>query len=207
MRPRYGRGKARPSLRCPCPTSLSVLALCLNGVTDRTESWQPQFDDPEIQTYVFEEAGEEGLELASYIAEHEPIGGVEILEAFPDRKPSAVRKVLYSLMECRVAQYEKDTDAKGWETFTWRLSLNEVKYVLLRRWKDELDHLQAQLRFERDHQFYACAHMHRRMVFEDAMELEFHCPVCTEPMQQIETRQVQSALQERIDELAPRFAA
>ena len=176
-------------------------------MTSRKDDWVPEIADPEVQKYIFEEAGEEGLEMAQFISENEPIGGVDVLESFPDRKPSAVRKVLYRLMEARVAEYEKDTDAKGWETFVWRMTLNEVKYVLRRRWQDEMDHLQTQLRFEQDHEFYVCHQLHRRMVFEDALEVGFHCPVCGELMEPVDTAPVEEALRDRMAALAPRFEA
>ncbi len=168
----------------------------------RGTDWQPELGDVEIQAYTFDEAGEAGLALASFIAEKEPISGVDILEAFPDDRPSGVRKVLYDLMEARIAEYQKDTDAKGWETFIWRTTLSEAKYVLLRRWEEERESLTQQLRFERDHEFYACPHRHRRMIFEDAVDVAFRCPVCDDALNPYDNGDVITALQERIDELA-----
>ncbi len=177
------------------------------AVTVREASWEPSLNDPEVQRYLFEEAGEDALELAQYLQDHDGISGVDLLEHYGDRKPSDVRKVLYRLMEAHAAEYEKDTDQKGWETFTWHLDLAEVGIVLRRRWEDELLHLRKQLKFEEDHEFYACRHLHRRMVFEDGMDIGFHCPVCDEPMEPLDNSPVVEALQERIDELAPTLEA
>ena len=171
----------------------------------RTKQWKPSLDDPEVQSYLFDEVGEEGLEMATYLAEAAPITGVEILEHFEDRKPSDVRKVLYRMMEAHAAEYEKETDTSGWETFHWKLDLPEIGLILRRRWADGLDHLKVQRKFEEDHQFYACKALHRRIVFEDAMDIDFHCPVCQEPMEPVDNADVIAALQERIDELAPAF--
>lgn len=176
-------------------------------MTVRADDWQPTLDDPEVQQYIFEEVGEEGLELALYLEKNQPVSGVQILEDHGDRKPSDVRKVLYRMMEAHVAEYDKDTDAKGWETFHWTLDLNEVKYILRRRWADELTNLRKQVRFEKDHQFYACPDRHRRIVFEDAMEMEFTCPVCRQPMDVLEDKEIAVQLQDRIDELEPFFKA
>ncbi len=172
-------------------------------MTVRGSDWKPKLSDPEVQEYLFEEAGEDALELARYLEENEPISGVDILEHYAERKPSAVRKVLYQLMEAHAAEYEKDTDAKGWETFTWQLDLNEIGIVLRRRWADELQHLRKQVKFELDHEFYACKHLHRRMMFEDAMDIGFHCPVCDEPMEPLNNAAVVQALEDRINEIAP----
>jgi transcription initiation factor TFIIE subunit alpha len=177
-----------------------VLALSI-----RKNDWQPTLEDAEVRQYILDESGEEGLEMAKYLREHPHVSGVDLLETFKERKPSAVRKVLYRMMEAHFAEYDKDTDSKGWETFFWDLDLNEVKYILRRRWADELLHLRKQLRFEEDHQFYACPHQHRRILFEDAMDIQFHCPVCQEPMQPVRTADVRKALQQRISELEPYF--
>ena len=171
----------------------------------RDQDWKPTLQDPEIRQYILEEAGEEGLEMAQFLQDHPHISGVDILEQFKERKASAVRKVLYRLMEAHAAEYAKDTDAKGWETFTWDLDLNEIKFILRRRWADELLHIRQQLRFEQDHQFYACPDQHRRMVFEDAMDLQFLCPVCQVAMQPVRTGDVRRALEKRLHELEPHF--
>ncbi len=163
----------------------------------RGETWEPTLDDPEIQEYILAEVEEDGMAMAMYIAEHEPISGVEILEAHEDQKGSAVRKVLYRLMEAHVAEYEKDTDAKGWETFVWRLTLNEIKYTLVRRWRDELQYINKQLQFERDHEFYAGKSGARRMMFEDAMEVGFMCPVTGEPMEPVDNSEIVEQLEAR----------
>ncbi len=168
----------------------------------RDPSWQPTLDDPEVQAHILAEVGEEGVEMAKYLHENEPIGSVEILEHYEETKPSEVRKVLYRLMDAHVAEYEKDTDAQGWETFTWRMTLNEIKHVLLRRWADARLQVEKQIRFEKDHQFYACSAAHRRIVFEDAIDIGFHCPVCNEPMNEFDNQPVIEQLEEELDHLA-----
>ena len=171
----------------------------------RDDTWKPSLEDPEVQAYIREEVGEEGLDLAKYLQEHPRVSGVDILEHYKEQKPSAVRKVQYRMMEAHVAEYDKDTDAQGWETFDWDLDLNEVKFILRRRWADELRHLRKQLKFEEDHQFYACKQQHRRITFEDALDLNFVCPVCSEAMEAVRTAEVRKALLTRINELAPHF--
>ncbi|MEA3191337.1 MAG: transcription initiation factor subunit alpha [Thermoplasmata archaeon] len=174
-------------------------------MTVRDDDWEPTLEDPEIQAYIREEVGEEGMSLAHFLQDHPHISGVDIVDHFKEQKPSAVRKVLYRMMEAHVAEYAKDTDSKGWETFLWDLDLNEVKFILRRRWADELLNLRKQLKFEEDHQFYACKSQHRRILFEDAIDLQFICPACNEPMEAVRTNQLKQALQERIEELAPHF--
>jgi transcription initiation factor TFIIE subunit alpha len=173
----------------------------------RDDNWEPTLDDPEVQQYLLEEVGEEGLEIARYLEANPHVSGEVLLEHYKDQKPSAIRKILYRMMEAHAAEYEKDTDSKGWETFYWDLDLNEVKLILRRRWADELRNLRKQVKFEEDHQFYACPKQHRRILFDDAVDLNFHCPTCKEPMNVVRTSEVRASLLKRIEELAPHFPA
>jgi transcription initiation factor TFIIE subunit alpha len=167
----------------------------------RGTDWQPRFEDPEVQEYLKEAAGPDGAQLFKFILDREPIGSVDILESHAERPASQVRKLLYRLMQAHALEYEKDTDAKGWETFTWRTDLPEVKIIHVRRWQDELSHLRVQVRFEKDHEFYSCESRHRRITFEDALDLEFQCPVCHEPMNPVDNSEVVAALEARVHEL------
>lgn len=172
-----------------------------NRLSVRDESWQPTLTDSEVQNYIRDEVGEEGLAMAKYLADNPGVSGVDIVDKHPERKPSDVRKVLYRMMEAHVAEYAKDTDAKGWETFLWHLDLNEIKYILRRRWADELLHARKQLRFVQDHEYYTCPSRHRPVLFDDAIELSFHCPVCGEPMERLPTGDLRRDLEARIVEL------
>lgn len=175
------------------------------AVAVRDDEWIPSLEDAEVRTYILDEVGPEGMEMAKYLQDHPGVSGVDVLEAFKAQKPSQVRRTLYRLMEAHAAEYEKETDGKGWETFLWHVDLMEIKYILRRRWADEVRNLRRQLKFERDHEFYACKAQHRRMLFEDAVDLQFLCPVCHEAMQPVRTLDVQRALQDRLAELEPYF--
>jgi transcription initiation factor TFIIE subunit alpha len=174
-------------------------------VTIRGEDWKPRLSDAEVQQYLLEEVGEDGLEMARFLEAHPHISGVDLQDAFKDRKASTIRKVLYRMMEAHAAEYAKDTDSKGWETFYWDLDLREVGLIMRRRWAAELLALKKQVKFEEDHQFYACKDQHRRILFEDAVDLEFKCPVCKVAMEQVRTTQTIKALKDRIGELQPHF--
>lgn len=147
--------------------------------------WTPQLSDPVIKAYVMEAAGELGADLAELILENQPILGVDITELV-DEKASTVRKALYKLEGARIAEYEKDTDKSGWETFTWRLTLNEVKYLINSERKEALAHLRKRLDFEANTEWYACEDDHPRVDFEAGIECGFHCPVCENPMMNVD---------------------
>lgn len=165
--------------------------------------WQPKLEDLEVQQYLRDLAGEPGLELFKYIQDHEPLTGEDILEGHPEEKPSAVRKILYKLMAGHALEYGKSTDTKGWETFHWATDLPEIGLVHKRKWQEEARSIERQLKFEETHEFYGCKELHRRMIFEDALDLEFHCPICREEMNPVSNKAIIESLRTRLDELAP----
>ena len=145
--------------------------------TVKTKDWNPTLEDPIIQEYIRERVGEQGLQVAALIREKEPVQGVDLLEIIKD-KPSNIRKVLYRLEDARVAEYQKDTDKTGWETFIWRLTLNEVKYQINKERQRLLRDLRNQLQLEKENSFYLCEQGHQRTIFEEAVGMEFKCPEC-----------------------------
>lgn len=173
----------------------------------RDDDWEPRLQDEEVQRYILDEVGPEGAEMARYLQQHPGVSGVDIVEAQKEKKASDVRKVLYKMMEAHCAEYEKDTDSKGWETFLWHLDLNEIKYILRRRWADELLHLRKQIKFYDDHQFFACPTRPQPIEFEEAMEMNFICPHCQKPLVGKNIEGLKADLKTRVEELAPHFQA
>lgn len=167
----------------------------------RAPSWIPTFEDPEIQTYIFDIGGEEALDLFSFIHANEPVSGEDIMAHYEDVKPSSVRKLLYAMMQEHALEYHKDTDAKGWETFTWATDLPEIRLIHMRKWQAEATDLGKQLKFEKDHEFYACADLHDRVIFEDAMDVEFLCPSCEQAMSPVDNSKEIAEIRSRLDDL------
>ena len=164
------------------------------------KDWTPTLDDPVVRAYITEAAGELGLTLAQIIRDHQPVLGVD-LTGLVEEKASTVRKAMYKLEEARVAEYEKDTDKSGWETFTWKLTLSEVKYLINNQRREQLDHLKQRLDYEMNTEFYACSEDHPRVGFEVAMESNFECPVCRAPMMNVDNSDNVERLARQIREL------
>lgn len=164
------------------------------------KDWEPTLKDRVIQDYIRERVGEEGLSIAKLIEKKQPVQGVELLETVQD-KPSNVRKTLYKLEDARVAEYQKDTDKTGWETFVWRLTLNEVKHQLNKENKKQLGKLETQLQLERENSFYICPDNHERTIFEEAAKGEFKCPQCGELMNFVDNKDRLRDIEQRIAKL------
>jgi len=166
----------------------------------KAKDWEPKLADPLVQEYIRERVGEEGLHIAEFIGKKEPVQGVEILETIRD-KPSNIRKILYRLEDARVAEYQKDTDKTGWETFIWRLTLHEVKYQINKERQRMLKDLRNQLSLEKENSFYLCGQGHQRTIFEEAVGLEFKCPECGEGMNFVDNKDRVRDLDTAISEL------
>jgi transcription initiation factor TFIIE subunit alpha len=162
--------------------------------------WVPTLEDQVIRGYITEHAGEIGLQLAELIRDNQPVLGVDIVELLPE-KPTVVRRAMYKLEEARIAEYEKDTDRTGWETFTWHLTLNEVKYRINQMRQDRLRYLEERLDFEANTEWYACAQEHPRVDFETAMDNQFRCPVCAQPTMNVDNSDQIERLVREIHEL------
>lgn len=166
----------------------------------KASEWQPTLDDTLVQAYILDRAGEQGVEIARLIEKQQPVQGVEILETVQD-KPSNVRKTLYKLEDARVAEYQKDTDKTGWETFIWRLTLNEVKHQINKERHKMLQSLRDSVALEKENSFYICSDDHERTIFEDAMRAEFKCPQCGKSMDAIDNEQRVGELEKAIKDL------
>jgi transcription initiation factor TFIIE subunit alpha len=172
----------------------------LSSRAKSTKDWNPTLKDPIIIEYIRERVGEEGLVVAELIEKRQPVQGVEILETIQD-KPSNVRKTLYKLEDARVAEYQKDTDKSGWETFLWRLTLHEVKHQINKERKRMLANLEEQVQIERENSFYICPDNHERTIFDRALKLEFKCPDCGQAMNFVDNRDRLRELEEAIQHL------
>lgn len=148
-----------------------------------TPQAQLRVDQPEIANHIVAATGPEGLAIASLIEAKGTCTDLEILAAFGHLKPSQVRRLLYRLQDSHVAQYVKDTDGSGWDTFLWHLCLDDVRDALARRAAQDLAQARHTLALEGDGFDFACGRSHGRIPFAEAVDLRFLCPVCRAPMQ------------------------
>lgn len=157
--------------------------------------------DRDLREYVETLVGDQGLQVLSYLEDHDEATDSEIAETL-DAKPSHVRKVLYELYAARIAEYHKEKDSEtGWLTFYWNLTPGEAAAELQERREEVIGELEEALRFEEEHDFYACPAGGERYQFEDAMELEFHCPDHDVTLDHVEDNENIQVLAKRIQML------
>ena len=156
--------------------------------------------DPELKRYIEETVGEKGLPVAAILARKTKATDTEIAEELQD-KPSHIRRILYDLYEARVAEYHKEKDkATGWQTFIWSFSAAHAKYAMQQRVERGLHDIETQIRFEEANQFYVCPTDHRRFLFDEATDHQFHCPQCGSTLANDDNSEVIEALKSKLVE-------
>lgn len=113
-----------------------------------------------------------------------------------------VRKILYALQSASLVTVDRTRDKKtGWFIFHWKLQPDAAEGFAISRKKKVLAKLEARLEYERSHDFYACPLCRRRIPFEQAIELVFKCPTCSEALAHEDNEQIVEALTKRIEKL------
>lgn len=164
--------------------------------------------DPRIKAYIEMSCGEHGMAVATLLEEFTEATDTDIAERLGE-KPSHVRKVLYDLYEARLAEYYQKKDKEtGWQTFHWKLSIeNALRTIELHRRK-QLEELEAKLKTEEDNEFFTCKdHAKGRLNFEQASGVNFRCPDCGGVMEAEDKRLVAAEIRKQIDELKRALAA
>ena len=94
------------------------------------------------------------------------------------------RGILYKLNNKNVVKSEKKTDKKTGKTmYFWTLDEDKLYNLLIERRKETLSILKKKLEFEQENNFYTCKAGCKKLYFEQAMEQEFMCPICKEPLE------------------------
>ena len=97
---------------------------------------------------------------------------------------NSVRKILYKLYDQSLVSLRRTRDPKtGWFIFHWRLQPDQLEGFILSQKRRVLEKLNIRLEYEKNHDFYYCNTTGcKRVPFEEAIELVFHCSTCGKPL-------------------------
>ncbi|MCL5876877.1 MAG: transcription factor [Candidatus Bathyarchaeota archaeon] len=97
---------------------------------------------------------------------------------------NSVRKILYKLYDHSLVSLRRTRDPKtGWFIFHWRLQPDQLEGFILSQKRRVLEKLNVRLDYEKNHDFYYCGSQEcKRVPFEEAVELVFHCSGCGKPL-------------------------
>ncbi len=114
-------------------------------------------------------------------------------------KTNAVRKALYTLVDYNLVSYRRVRDSRsGWYTYYWKANENQVLSMIISRKKLVLEKLRTRLEFESNSTFYQCSMDGSRYSFNEALEYNFTCPRCGNPLVYIDNTSILQALRDII---------
>jgi transcription initiation factor TFIIE subunit alpha len=116
---------------------------------------------------------------------------------------NSVRKILYKLYDHSLVSLRRTRDPKtGWFIFHWRLQPDQLEGFILSQKRRVLEKLNVRLEYERNHDFYYCSTTGcKRVPFEEAVELVFHCPTCGKSLAHYGNEKLVQGLTTKVDQL------
>ena len=116
---------------------------------------------------------------------------------------NSVRKILYKLYDHSLVSLRRTRDPKtGWFIFHWRLQPDQLEGFILSQKRRVLEKLSVRLEYEKNHDFYYCSTAGcRRVTFEEAVELVFHCSTCGKPLAHYGNEKLVQRLAVKVDQL------
>jgi len=158
-------------------------------------------NDPVVRGYLLQLLGEEGIKIIENMPEGE-VTDEAIAEA-TEVLLNIVRRNLFIMNENKLAVCRRERDSSsGWLTYLWKLDLDDINNQLSKEQRKLIKNLQTRLDFEEGNVFYVCPEGHIRVLFNDAADLEFLCPMCGEDLEFQDNQIIVDALKKRLDALA-----
>ena len=116
---------------------------------------------------------------------------------------NSVRKILYKLYDHSLVSLRRTRDPKtGWFIFHWRLQPDQLEGFILSQKRRVLEKLNVRLEYEKNHDFYSSGTAGcKRVPFEEAVELVFHCSTCGKPLSHSENRIIVEKLSTKVGQL------
>ncbi len=154
--------------------------------------------DESFIAVIQEIAGEDGVAVALVLADNPELTDEQIAEK-TGIKLNNVRKILYTLFDNQLVSYRRVRDkSTGWFVYLWRLNRENLESLVNLKKQLVLEKLRMRLEFEKKHMFFYCPKDKIRLTFEDAVELEFKCPQCNQPLQPYDNTPIVSFLEKRV---------
>ena len=156
-------------------------------------------DDSTLMRVAAALGDEEAVKLIEHLKGVEEITDDEIANKTGIRL-NLVRKILYKLYDHSLVSLRRTRDPKtGWFIFYWKLQADQLEGFILNQKRRVLEKLNVRLEYEKNHDFYYCGSPEcKRVPFEEAVELVFHCSTCDRPLVHFGNEKMISKLSEKV---------
>jgi len=159
-------------------------------------------DDTTLMKVATAMGEEEAVKLIEFIKTVDEITDDEIANNTEIRL-NIVRRILYKLYDHSLVSLRRTRDPKtGWFIFHWKLQPNQLEGFILSQKRRVLEKLDIRLEYEKNHDFYCCNTPGcKRIPFEDAVELVFHCSNCGKALSHCENGKFVENLSAKVEQL------
>ncbi|MBN1245091.1 transcription factor [Candidatus Bathyarchaeota archaeon] len=166
------------------------------------QSMLSTIDDATLMKVATAMGEEEAVKLIEFIKTVDEITDDEIANNTSIRL-NIVRRILYKLYDHSLVSLRRTRDPKtGWFIFHWKLQPNQLEGFILSQKRRVLEKLNVRLEYEKNHDFYCCNTLGcKRVPFEDAVELVFHCSTCGKPLSHCENGKFVENLSAKVEQL------
>jgi len=158
-------------------------------------------EDPAVRAYLHRLVGDDGLNLLERFpkeGEHSD----EDLAASTGINLNTVRHTLYTLYEKRLAEYHRiKNNETGWLTYLWQLRPDHIFDAIREDMGLVLEKLSRREKYEEENDFFICKDCHLIFTFPLAMNSDFKCPACEQPMGHFDNEMLLRSLKLRIDSI------
>lgn len=156
--------------------------------------------DRVVQGYIKSLVGEDGLKMIEGMPEGE-VTDEQIAEK-TEILLNTVRRALFILYQNKLTICRRERDSNsGWLTYLWHLDFSGIEQQLSREKRRLTRNLKTRLDFEENNLFYVCPMGCVRLLFDEATETEFLCPMCGEDLTHYDNSHFVDVLKKRIENL------
>ena len=154
-----------------------------------------------IEELVKEVAGEDTLVLVRLILGKENVSEFKIAEKL-NITVNQVRNMLYRLNEHDLVSFTRKKDKeKGWYIYFWTFDIPKARHLIIERKQRKIADLKKTIAEETTTAFFVCPNKCVRIPTEQALELEYKCPICGALLKEEDTKQLIEKAKEKIEKL------
>ncbi len=156
-----------------------------------------------VREHVERAGGPEGVRVMEILVDAGSPVTDEYIAGIMGVKVTVVRSALNRLHFWGLVDYHKERDEDtGWYTYTWFVRVNRLKESIHNMLREAEEELRSRLEELENFLFFECPKGHSRMVFEVAMEHDFRCPQCGEPLKEVDVEKEREEIRKRLADIA-----
>lgn len=146
--------------------------------------------------------GEDAVKIVMTINELGKATGDQLM-ALTEMKLNDIRKILFKLYNQSLIQCDRSRDQDtGWFIFEWRLQPGQIEGFIKNLKSRILRILKTRLKYEENNTFYYCNSSDcKKVIFEDALEFVFKCPICKKLLQHYDNSAEIKVLSDKIKQV------